>query len=168
MSLPIELDTIFNDLIIAKTLSLDGIEIVKNLKVECVKLSDQIETDARIIKKLSEDVKSYANKLENREKECSGLLNQLTAEKEAHEKLKLRENSIQRLELEAKFETKRGDEIKELFMAVVRNPIIRKQTITHQSGNVPIITKDSYGNQLRHSEHVFLETNDNTTEEIVE
>lgn len=109
-----------------KTFSLEIVDKIKTLK-------DDFESSQKLIDSLRE--KSLHNEkmitnLEERNTKLQELVNSYTIrEKEISDK----EKKLEKTNYELQFQTKRGDEIKELFGIVFKNPIVREGV--YKTGN---------------------------------
>jgi hypothetical protein len=134
-----DLQNAIDDLITKQTMSLEGIEIVKKIKDEYIAAQEKIKRLEAMNDNLQKTMIAQRDREDRIEKEYK-------LEKEAHEKIKLRASEILALEIRSGYEKQRANEIKELFLAIVKNPATRK-TATSNFNNVPCIVRDPNGNE---------------------
>lgn len=144
-----KISTIVEEALTEKTFNLEIITKIKTLKDDFEQLTVKNEGQSRRI-----------NDLETENKSIRTINEKLLADNNAY---KVRENEIAKSEKEAdkskyelEFQKKRGDEIKELFGIVFKNPVVQQQVYRNTSIPTP---NGSYMSNVSENETVTHTTN---------
>ena len=114
-----EIDTIISQAIAEKTFSLEALDRIKSLRdsvedleSEVSRLRDSLSHEVKKASTLAREVGTLDSKLLEKDKQLLDIAE--------------REKKASYLEVRAEFNGRRGDEIKELFLAMMRNPTLMK------------------------------------------
>lgn len=115
--------------IVRKTLSLEALSALGAIKEKAALLEKEHENMTKRYNDASDRIRSADN-------ENSKLSSQLTAEKAISDKLRVENEALKLIRLEKEYNAKRGDEMKEIVMAVLRNPIKNKSILENDFSTI--------------------------------
>lgn len=137
-----KISTIVEEALTEKTFSLDIITKIKELKDDFAELTVQND----LVTKEKDEIAKERNELSTRN---TALVAQNTDYKNREVALAQKEREAEKKEYELTYQTKRGDEIKELFGIVFKNPTL--QTAVYRNTQKPLASGE-YMNSVSENE----------------
>ena len=125
MGLSTEMLNVLESEIVRKTLSLEALNALNTIKEKSALLEKEHES---LTKQLSEK----GIDLRDSENECKQLRTKLEEEIAISNKLREENDTLKMIKLEKEYNTKRGDELKEIMMTLLRNPIKNKDILENE------------------------------------
>ena len=126
-----EFGQLINQIVTEKTFSLEAIDGIKKLKEEL----DTTKTTLELAKTKDKEISKIAN---DRYEQINSLNKSLEDMKVRLVGIEDREKKMNRLEIQAEFNNNRGNEMKEIVMALVRNPKYTRS----ESGFTPLVLEN--------------------------
>lgn len=125
MGLSKELLEVLESELVRKTLSLEALSALGAIKEKSALLEKEFENQTKRYNDKCEDFRRL-------EGDVSQLKAKLNAETEASSKLRVENEALKLIKLEKEYNVKRGDEMKEIVMVILRNPIKNKHILENE------------------------------------
>jgi septal ring factor EnvC (AmiA/AmiB activator) len=116
-----KIDEVITQVLTEKTFNLEIIEKIKLLK-------DDFENAKQQITRLAEINSGLYKELDEHKEKCRTLDEEVQEFRKKSAEIDKKERMLEKNQYEIYFQTKRADEIKELFTIVFRNPVVQKST----------------------------------------
>ncbi len=161
-TLELQLNELLQKILTEKTLSVEAMDVVKNLSSEHKILQETVESNKKVIEKRDEEIRKLIE-------ENTNLKGEVTSWLEKESNLVGREKAVADIEHQKTLLQKdvdhnkeRADEMKEVFGIVFRNTITRKRV----QGQIPVAVQGFKGNYGSDTQPYVSQAN--TQEEIIE
>lgn len=146
-----------NQAVVDKTMSLDGLKAVQELK-------SRLETSDKILVEVKRDRDRYENHLANERLITKNLKEQVAALEGKIAVLQHREEGVARALMCAEFSELRRQDVFSLVQTIFKNPVVK--TSIREDKSVPTVTQGQYPGAYPQTTYNTETTNTTKTEEI--